>query len=182
MRGTATGLASPHPLGTLLPAVFQEDPLAMRLTAALDDVLAPAVATLDCLHCYVDPHVAPGDFVAWLASWVGIADDEAWPAERLRATVARAISLYHRRGTVAGLRDEIEVVTGGRVEVIDSGGISASAEPREAPEVEPPHVTVSVHRTDESLEFATIDALVAAAKPAYATHRVELTDRGAASG
>jgi phage tail-like protein len=181
MRGSEAGLTSPRPLGTLLPAVFQEDPLAMRLTSAFDDVLAPVIATLDCLYCYVDPELAPADFVAWLASWVGIEVDETWSAERLRAAVARAVSLYRTRGTPAGLLDELETLTGARVEVADSGGVSTSREPREPPDAAPPHVTVRVTAGGEPLETTRIDELVAAAKPAYASHRVEIIDHGAAS-
>ena len=45
MRGTVTGLDSPHPLGGLMPAVYQDDNFTMRWTAALDDVLAPVMAS-----------------------------------------------------------------------------------------------------------------------------------------
>ena len=31
MRGSLTGLASPHPLGPALPAIYQDDEFALRL-------------------------------------------------------------------------------------------------------------------------------------------------------
>ena len=38
MRGTVGGLSSPHPLGGLMPAVFQDDNFTMRWTQALDEL------------------------------------------------------------------------------------------------------------------------------------------------
>ena len=50
MRGLVADLPSPHPMGRRLPAVYQEeDPFTMRLTEALDEVLAPIISTLDNL-------------------------------------------------------------------------------------------------------------------------------------
>jgi hypothetical protein len=48
MRGTVPGLASPHPLGGTLPALYADDSFAQRLCDGLDEVLAPVLATLDC--------------------------------------------------------------------------------------------------------------------------------------
>ena len=82
MRGMVAGLASPHPLGAALPALYQEDAFAQRLTASLDEVLSPIFASLDGLASYLDPALAPDDFLDWLAGWVGVSLDETWPIER----------------------------------------------------------------------------------------------------
>ena len=102
MRGMIAGLPSPHPLGASLPALYQEDAFAQRLTGALDEVLAPIFSSLDTLHAYLDPALAPDDFLEWLAGWVGVTLDETWPIERRRQLVADATQLYRSRGTVAG--------------------------------------------------------------------------------
>ena len=109
MRGTVTGLATPYPLRTMLPAVLREDDFLERWTAGLDDVLAPVVSTLDCLAAYLDPATAPTDFLAWLAGWFGVVLDENLPLERRRASVAGAVRLYRARGTLAGLRAQLEL-------------------------------------------------------------------------
>ncbi|MDQ1374536.1 MAG: hypothetical protein QOJ09_1874, partial [Actinomycetota bacterium] len=83
----------------MLPALYQDDDFALRFTAGLDDVAAPALAVLDNLTAYFDPLLAPSDFLPWLAGWVGIALDENWPEARQRALVARAGELYRSRGT-----------------------------------------------------------------------------------
>src|SRR4029453_7641000 len=72
MRATAAGLATPPPIGEHLPALFQEDEFAQRFVGALDEVLAPVFAVLDCLDAYLDPWLAPPDFVDWLADWVAL--------------------------------------------------------------------------------------------------------------
>ena len=79
MRAHVPGLASPHPLGDRLPAMYLEDSFIQRMTAAFDDVLAPIFSSLDNLEAYVDPELAPEDFVLWLGDWVGLALDESWP-------------------------------------------------------------------------------------------------------
>jgi phage tail-like protein len=90
MRAAVPGLGHPHPLGLSLPALFQEDDFAQRLCAALDEVTAPVISTLDCIDAYFDPFLAPDDFLAWLSGWVAVALDEAWTEERRRLLVSTA--------------------------------------------------------------------------------------------
>lgn len=175
MRATIPGLGTPYPLGTLMPAIYQDDPATMRWMAALDDVIAPVISTLDCLGAYVDPMLAPEDFVVWLADWFGTVLDENWPTGRQRVAVARSVALYRQSGTVAGLRELIELVTGCEVEVTDSGGVAWSQAPNTAlPGADEPAVGVRVSAAPgRDLDLKAIDDLVAAAKPAHVAHRVE---------
>lgn len=181
MRGTVIGLASPYPLVTLLPAVYQEeDPFIGRFTAGLDDVLAPVIATLDCLDAYVDPLLAPADFLGWLAGWVGVTVDEHVPEELHRQTIARAAELHRLRGTVRGLRTALELLTGGTVDVADSGGVAVSDRPGGAAPGDPePWLRVRVRvpaDTAWSLPalHAAVEAAVVTAKPAHVQHSVEV--------
>src|SRR4051812_4883430 len=88
-RGTVAGLASPHSLAAALPALYQEDDrasthpnMAQRFTSAFDELLAPVFLCLDNVDAYLDPMLAPPDFVDWLAGWLGLDLDENWPLER----------------------------------------------------------------------------------------------------
>ena len=145
MRGMVAGLGTPYPIGTMLPAILQEDAVAMLLTEALDDVLAPAIGTLDCLHAYLDPRLTPPDFLEWLAGWVGVELNENWPGARQRAIVAAAVELHRARGTVAGLRRYLELATGGTVVIEDSGGAACSESPEGVlPGTAVPRVSVRV--------------------------------------
>lgn len=177
-RRALPGLGTPYPLGTLMPAIFQDDAATMRWTAGLDDVLAPVISTLDCLGAYVDPMLAPDDFVGWLADWVGTVLDENWPLAHQRAAVARSVALYRQSGTVAGLRALVELVTGGVADIIDSGGVVWSQVPNTPP---PGRDEASVRvrviaPPDRPLEVKAVDDLVAAVKPAHVAHLVEVIE------
>lgn len=186
MRGTVPGLNTPYPIAGLLPLALREDGLATRLTEGLDDVLAPVIATLDCLSAYVDPRLAPVDFLTWLGTWVGVTLDESWPLDRRRATVAQAVALYRTRGTPDGLRAHLEALTGGRVEVTDSGGVFWSTTPDSpnstaATDGEPAVVVRVTDPDPGASDPAVLHELVASAKPAHVPHRVEIVTENAPS-
>jgi phage tail-like protein len=184
MRGTVAGLRTPYPIASLLPAVYQEeDPFIGRFTAGLDDVLASVISTLDCLEAYVDPLLAPEDFLAWVAGWVGVAVNENAPVALHRASVARAAELHRLRGTVPGLRTALELLTGGEVEIADSGGTAISVRPGAAAPGDPRpwlrvRVTVPADTawSPEAL-LSAVETAVEAAKPAHVQHSVEVYTR-----
>jgi phage tail-like protein len=159
-----------------MPAAYQEDPFAMRWLAGLDDVLAPILATLDCLDAYFDPYYAPSDFLEWLAGWVGITIDTNWPADRARKALAHAVELHRIRGTVAGLRDYIEVLTGGTAEIADNGGVAwATAPDMPMPGEDTPRLAIRLAVADPgAVNLAALEELIAAAKPAHVVHRLEV--------
>jgi phage tail-like protein len=121
-RAAVPGLPSRHPIGEQLPALYADDDFAQRFTAGLDTVLAPVFATLDNLPAYLDPRVTPADFLAWLASWVGAADDPQWPVELRREAVVRAVELHRWRGTGRGLVEALRLALGVHAELTDDGG------------------------------------------------------------
>lgn len=176
MRGMVTGMTSAVPIIRMLPAVYQEDEFADRFVAGFDDVIAPVLSTLDCLVDYFDPYLAPEDFLEWIAGWVGISLEEGWPIERRRAVVATAVEMYRMRGTVAGLRANLQVLTGGRVEIADSGGVAWSKNPgADMPGEASPRLAVRIRVHDpDSVPMDLVDSAVAAAKPAHVVHRVEV--------
>jgi phage tail-like protein len=178
MRGTTTDLPTPYPLAGLLPAFMQEDGFTIRLTEAFDALLAPAIAVLDCLDAYVDPRLAPEDFLPWLADWVGAADDDLWPDERRREGILAAVSLHQLRGTVDGLREHLRLVTGGDVEIDGTGDTTWSLRPTEDDGAAPPGLAIRVY-VDEpaSLRLAALELVVDAAKPAHLPHRIEVMSR-----
>jgi phage tail-like protein len=178
MRGLAD-LQTPHPLGSHLPGIYQEDDLFLRFVSAFDVALAPILSTLDNLAAYLDPQLAPDDFVDWLAGWVGFALDERWSLARRREFVRHAVRLYRRRGTVSGLKHQVAIFSGGEVEVIESGGAAWSRTPGGSwPGSAEPGLLVRVHVVPpHDIDIDRLDALVAAAKPAHLPHRVEVVER-----
>lgn len=176
MRTVIEGLPSPHPIGPGLPALYQADPFAQRLSAGFDDCLAPVLATLDCLDCYLDPDLAPPDFVDWLALWVGLELEQLWTTEQRRRLVAEAVGLYRIRGTAAGLAGEVGLATGVIPEIEETGGCAWSASAGAAlPGRLVPELVVRLRVADPAaVDAGLVERIVAAAKPAHVTHRVEV--------
>ncbi|TMC43320.1 MAG: phage tail protein [Chloroflexi bacterium] len=178
-RGLVRSVISPHPLADTLPALFQGDDFTRRFVSAFDAALAPIFVTLDNLTAYLDPWLAPDDFLEWLGGWFGLILDEGWSIERRRAVLANAFEFYRMRGTARGLKAQVEIFTGGAVDVIDTGGVATSTTAGEALPGSPNFaVMVRVTVDDPStISVARLDALVAAAKPAHITHKVEVVKR-----
>lgn len=182
-RALVPDLPSPHPLAEHLPALYQaKDPFALGLAAAFDRVLAPVFASLDNFEAYLDPNVAPPDFLDWLAGWVAVELEGSWTLERRREFVARATALHRVRGTAHGLKRYLEVITGGEVEVEESGGTAWSTVAGEPFPGRAGFEVAVTFQADGALTIGTdhLDALVAAAKPANVRHRV-VVGRGPAT-
>jgi phage tail-like protein len=179
VRGTVP-LVSPVPLISLLPGIYQEDLTTQRFTMGFDDVLAPIFATLDCLEAYVDPWLAPEDFLVWLSGWVGVTIDEGWPLDRTRAFIANIAEVYRWRGTVRGLRAELAIYTGGDVEISETGAVMWSRSPGAmVPGEDVPRLAVRVLVDDPSaISLQTVDQMIASSKPAHVAHVVEIAQRG----
>jgi phage tail-like protein len=178
MRSEVPGLATPYPLAAMVPSFMQEDGFLTRLTAGLDDVLAPAISVLDCLDAYVDPLLAPPDFVTWLAAWVGAPLDENWVEARRRESVLAAATLHRMRGTAEGVRALVSMATGADVEVVEQGHVTFSRTPTDPAAPDPPWLHVRV-LTDqpEAIRLAALEELVSAAKPAHVPHTIEVVAR-----
>ena len=178
-RGLVRNLQSPHPLIDALPALFQADGFTQRFVSAFDDMLAPIFASLDSFPAYLDPWLAPEDFLEWLASWFGLMLDESWSLERRRPLVARAFDFYRLRGTAGGLKSQLELLTGGTVDLHETGGIVTSTTAEAAFPGSPNFALLVRVAVDDpsSVNASRLDAVVAAAKPAHVTHKLEVVKR-----
>lgn len=176
MRGTIEGLDSPHPIGMRLPGLYADDDFTQRFVSAFDTVLASIFLTLDCLPAYFDPRLAPEDFLDWLADWVGLTVDESWTLERRRDVVSHAVELHSWRGTRRGLAKHLRLITGGEVEITDSGATAWSVRPQtRLPGSDRPALRIRILVHDPStVDRRKLDALVAGAKPAHLPHTIEV--------
>jgi phage tail-like protein len=181
MRGTIPDLRSPRPFADELPAPYRQAEtsvvsLVERFVTGLDGVIAPVFATLDNLPAYLDPWLAPADFVDYLAGWVAAAPDETWPLERRRALVAHALRMHALRGTAAGLAEQIRTYTGIEPEIDESGGVSWSTTPESPlPGEAQPRVTVRVRApAGASVDVRRVRALVESVRPAHVHAEVEV--------
>lgn len=178
MRGTIPGLVNPHPLVTALPSLYQGSSFTERFLSAFDDLLAPLFTTLGTVDAYLDPRLAPADFLPWLAGWVGIELDENWSEEQQRRLIAEGVSLLQWRGTRRGLVDLIGNYLGVEetaVVVEDSGGVAWSATPNgPLPGSGVPTVLVRVAGTDGEVDLARLERVVESAVPAHVAPTVEV--------
>lgn len=176
MRGAVPDLPSPYPMAGMLPAVLQEDQFVARMMAGFDDVIAPVISVLDCIDSYFDPRLAPEDFVAWLADWLGTSLDDNWHDSQRRANVLNTAELHRMRGTTQALRRLVTLATGGHVEITDPGGASWSQAPTDDSGQDQPApllIRVAV-RDPASIRLFALDELVTAAKPAHLPHMIEV--------
>jgi phage tail-like protein len=185
MRAGIPGIPSPYPIGLALPALYLEDDFVQRFAAALDEVMAPVLLTLDCLEAYLDPALAPDDFLDWLAGWIAAPVDEAWPAALRREVIGRAMELHRWRGTPQGVIAEVRLLAGGaaagvEVELTDGGGVSWSATPTTTPTTAPPAdapVRVRVRVVDPTaVDQRRLREVVAHAVPAHVRTTVEVVE------
>jgi len=176
MRAALANLPTPHPIGERLPSVYLEDEFTRQFTSALDEVLAPVFVTLDCFAGYLDPWLAPPDFLDWLATWVALRIDESWPEDQRRQLVANAVELHRWRGTRRGLAAHARLLTGGEVEVLDSGGCTASDHPDgPLPGSAPSRVLLRVRVADPaSVDQRQLQAVITEAVPAHVRVDVEV--------
>jgi phage tail-like protein len=143
----ALGIASA--LRQAIPAVYQEDPLFMRLCAAFDELMAPLVTAVDCFDAYLDPYLAPADFLPWLADLVGYQGTIRRGTDAERELVATAVRDHARRGTALGVREAAARAAGvplDQVELEDPGGTRWSTVPggasNDPPASSTPHLRV----------------------------------------
>lgn len=175
-RAAVPGLPSRYPIGGQLPALYAEDDFAQRFTAGLDTVLAPVFTTLDNLPAYLDPRVAPADFLTWLASWVGGDDDPGRPLELRREATVRAMELHRRRGTARGLTEALRLLLGVGADVVGDGAATWS---RTAGSALPPAPAAEVLVRVWPGRTAAVDAdrvreLVRALCPVHTAFQVEV--------
>ncbi|MQA15092.1 MAG: phage tail protein [Pseudonocardiaceae bacterium] len=171
MRGLVAEADSPLSLLGQLPGIYVEDDLACRLVAAFDDVLAPVFLALDNLPAYLDPALAPTDFLRWLGRWVAAVDDPELPDDRRRALVAGAMALHARRGTAGGVAALVELVTGVAPVIDESGGTAWSTRPG----TDPPGGSRSgvVVRVPAEVDQRIVQIVLDGACPAHLPHRIE---------
>ncbi|HEV2783969.1 MAG TPA: phage tail protein [Actinophytocola sp.] len=176
MRNGAVDPPVRHPIGDRLPGIYLENGFTLRLVSALDEVLAPVIAVLDGFADYLDPSLAPKDFLDWLTHWVALDVDERWSQQQRRDLVGHAVELHRWRGTTRGLAAHVRLLTGGEVEIVDSGGCVAANRPGQPlPGTDPARVLVRVRVADPAaIDRRWLTAAIADAVPVHVAVTVEV--------
>ena len=172
MRGSVPGLRSPHPIGQQLPAMYLEDDFAQRFTAGLDEVLAPILLDARLPRRLL----RSGARAAGLPGLAGrLGRPRRWTGTGRRSVrrelVRRAVEVHRWQGTARGVALAVRVATGATVEITDSGGVTWSATPTDAP---PPDEVPEVRiRVPGDVDEALVRQVVASAVPAHVRATLE---------
>jgi phage tail-like protein len=102
-----------------LPSIYHDDDLMSRLLMLFESFLAPIEKQINTQQYYLDPRMTPPEFLNWLSSWVGLVLDEDITEQRRRRLLVEAARLYRLRGTRRGLVEYLEIISGGKVEVVE---------------------------------------------------------------
>lgn len=137
-----------------LPVAMLDDEFLVRFLGIFQDVADTFMVQADNMEHLVDVAVTPEPMVRFMGAWLGARTiDPSLDHLTQRRIVREQGRMLPWRGTVRGLRQLLEMITGGPVVVVDSGGVYAEGD---APD-NPGHVHIEVL----SNGWATDDDLVA---------------------
>lgn len=176
MRGLLAGLETPSPLSETLPSMLREDAFARQLCAALDEVLAPVLLSLDSFPAYLDVGTTPEDMLPWLAQWVGLTVHQDQDEGGQRDLLRTAQDMHALQGTKLGIELAVTAALGMKVEVSESGA-SAWSDRADAdlPGDALPAIVVTVRpRPDQEVDIDQLDAIVRAVRPAHVRYEVAI--------
>jgi phage tail-like protein len=107
-----------------LPVGMLDGDFFVRFVSIFQELGASLLENADNVDYLADVSVAPDAMVRWLGSWIGTeAIDPSLPDELQRRIVAGAAATLTWRGTAAGLKQFLELTSGGPAEVTDGGGV-----------------------------------------------------------
>jgi phage tail-like protein len=168
-------------LARYLPGILRQDPFLANFLRVFDSMLRPMLEMLDAIDYYFDPDLMPSDLLSWLGNWVGEELPRSWPESARRALIREAASIHRTRGTQAGLKRALEVVTGREVLVIDSStGLRLDGEAKlginsslEVPEPNTIHVVI---HGGSGVDLSAVTDVIKRLKPAHAAFSIRLVD------
>lgn len=145
-RDKRVGVPPRHPQWLLnqLPVGMLESEFFVRFVALFQEMGSTLLDDADTIEHIADVSVTPVSMLSYLAGWIGVdVVDASLPEQVQRLIVASSAKALAHRGTIAGLRGYLEMLSGGSAEVTDGGGIWREGE---AP-ADPSWVKMTVHGT-----------------------------------
>lgn len=167
-----------------LPGLYHEDHFMGRFLKIFENILTPIEEMIEYVHLYFDPRIAPEGLLPWLASWVDIVLDEAWPVEKRRQLIGAAVELYRWRGTRWGLTEYLRIYTGVEPVITEQiagfrlGESSLLGWSTILGEGQDHCFTVTLELDDSSaVDLERVRAIIEAEKPAHAAYKLEVVKR-----
>jgi phage tail-like protein len=96
------------------------DEFLFRFLQLLRSEIGAVEEHIDALPQLLSPDFAPDSDLAWLAQWLALALPRIATDAECRELIERAIALYRRRGTPAGIADFVEIYTGVRPSIVEA--------------------------------------------------------------
>src|SRR5262249_17458217 len=150
-----------------------EDEFLVRFLTIFQDVADTVLHQVDTLPHMFDAAVAPDSMVRLMGHWIGIDwIDPSLPDPLQRRIVREYSSLLHCRGTARGVKQLLEVVSGGPATVEDNGGVYLEGE---APLL-PAHVRMAVESSGWATE-ADLLRIIRSELPAGVTFELRIGGR-----
>ncbi len=125
-RGMRVSRPPRHPrwLVDQLPVGMVQSDFFVRFVALFQEVASTLLDDADLVEHIPDVTVTPAPMLQSLASWIGVdVVDASLPEQLQRTIVASSSRSLAHRGTVRGLREFVEMLSGGPAEVLDGGGV-----------------------------------------------------------
>lgn len=172
-----------------LPGMYQEDPFLKRFLMIFESVLGPIDRSIANLPIYTEPELAPEQFLPWLAQWVAVTLDSAWPVERQRALIANAVEIYRWRGTKYGLKLHIQSYTGHEPLIAEyrsgfvlgkESGMGWTTQLLNTPPNPLLFVVTAPVDNPRAINAAILRQIIEEDKPAHTTYRLRVVLAGAA--
>jgi phage tail-like protein len=169
-----------------LPALYRDDELMGQFLLIFEDTMKSIENTINNMALYFDPLLTSESLLPWLASWVNLVLNPAWPVERRRDLVQSAASLYRLRGTKRGLSEYLRICTGSAPEIseyipgmtLDDDNI-LGVNTRLGSSGTGHHFTVSVELDGKNgIDIDTVRSIIDSQKPAHAVYTLQVRQHG----
>jgi phage tail-like protein len=147
-----------------LPEIYQNEFMA-RFLAIFESILLPIEWNIDNFDLYLSPRTAPRFFLTWLASWFGLFFDTTWTEDQRRIILAEGHSLYAMRGTRWALSRMLEIYTGEKPLINDTGN-----------DLKPHTFTVRISGRQKKASQKFIERIIEENKPAHTTFVLEIEE------
>jgi phage tail-like protein len=169
-------------IAAYLPAVLRQDAFLSNFLRVFDSIERPLLQMLDAIDCYFDPALTRVELLPWLATWVGEDLPETWSASARRALIKEAASIHRARGTKAGLKRALELVSGRKVLLTENTaglrldgdaqlGINTSLQ-----DAEPNTIQVVICGGGDGVDLGAVTEVIERLKPAHAAFTIRTAE------
>lgn len=153
-----------HFLVNYLPEAYRTDFMECFL-GLFESIILPIEWNIDNFDLYLSPGTSPAFFLPWLENWFGLPQDATWSEAQRRTLLAEAHRLYAMRGTRWALSRMLEIYTGQKPVINDTGK-----------DLQPDTFTVRLSGRQYKSSRKFIQKIIEENKPAQTTFVLEIVE------